>query len=193
MSLPALYAQPSSPDEWRRWAFNHAAEHYQTADLINARLNTPLTLVTTAETTTGNKILEFAAVPSTIVNGYISTAVTDSTNAVIPDGTIINAISSTEVELSNEVTGNVLDGDSIVFTPSSYVALPLFQLNPLDPNDIGIWLYWHQEMHNDANAALNTSGYDLLALDWQDPDELAEWLRLNGDEHVRWDGALNGG
>jgi hypothetical protein len=71
------------------------------------------------------------------------------------------------------------------------LTLQQFCLDPLDPTNRGNWLYWHQIMHNQANAALGTSGNDLLSLDWDDPDAFAEWLRLNGDEHQRFSGLLS--
>ena len=69
--------------------------------------------------------------------------------------------------------------------------LTQFCLDPMDPDNLGLWLYQHQEMHDQVNALLATTGYDLLSYDWDDPDEFAEWLRLNGDEHTRINAALN--
>lgn len=68
--------------------------------------------------------------------------------------------------------------------------LQTFLLSQIDPNDLGMWLYNHQVAHDQANAALGTTGYNLLELDWQDPDQFAQWLRQNGDEHVRISAAL---
>lgn len=65
-----------------------------------------------------------------------------------------------------------------------------FILSPIDPNDLGMWLYQHQTAHDQANEALGTKGYNLLELDWKDPDQFATWLRLNGDEHIRISAAL---
>jgi hypothetical protein len=63
----------------------------------------------------------------------------------------------------------------------------------MNPDDLGMWNYQHQVMHNQLNAALGTQGFDLLELDWQDPDQFTEWLRLNGDEHTRLSAALGVG
>ena len=68
--------------------------------------------------------------------------------------------------------------------------LQSFVLNPMSLDDLGMWLYNHQSMHNQVNAVLGTVGYNLLALDWRDPDQLEEWLFLNGDEHRRFAQAL---
>ena len=59
-----------------------------------------------------------------------------------------------------------------------------FQLDPVDPNDLGLWLYNHQTMHNQLNLLLGTTGYNLLELDWQDPDQLQQWMQWNGNEHL---------
>ena len=63
-------------------------------------------------------------------------------------------------------------------------------LDPLDKNNLGTWLYQHQDTHNQINKLLGLQGNDLLNLDWRDPDQFSEWLRLNGDEHVRINTAL---
>jgi len=68
-----------------------------------------------------------------------------------------------------------------------------YLLDPLDPNDLGMWLYEHQSAHDQANFALGTQGYNLLSLDWQDEDQFAQWLRLNGAEHQRISAALGVG
>lgn len=112
MGLPLLYVRPTSPDEWRAWSFNHAANHY---DFI------------------------FAA--------------------------------------AQQKNQNL----------SQYI------LDPMDPDNLGMWLYQHQEMHNQINAVLATSGFDLLGLDWDDASQFQEWLRLNGDEHIRLSAALGVG
>lgn len=59
-------------------------------------------------------------------------------------------------------------------------------LDPVDQNDLDTFLYQHQVMHNQTNAILGTQGYDLLELDWDDPEQFEQWLRLNGDEHQKW-------
>lgn len=56
-------------------------------------------------------------------------------------------------------------------------------LDPLNPNDIGVWLYQHQLMHDQFESVLGIAGYDLLDVDWQDPAELAGWIHLNADSH----------
>jgi len=68
--------------------------------------------------------------------------------------------------------------------------LTQFLLSPLDPNNLGMWLYQNQESHNDVNAALGTQGYNLLDLDWKDEDQFATWLNLHGEEHQRISAAL---
>jgi hypothetical protein len=62
--------------------------------------------------------------------------------------------------------------------------LQIFVLDPIDPNNLGTWLYQHQIMHSQANQALGLTGQDLLAYDLSDPDQFAEFLRINATEHV---------
>ena len=109
MGLPYIYSQPQSPDDWRKWSFNHAANHY---DMVSA--------------------------------------VQDQKNEQV----------------------------------AQYI------LDPMNPDNLGIWFYQHQIMHAQVNSVLGTQGFDLLALDWSDPDQFQEWLMLNGSEHQRLSAAL---
>ena len=109
MSLPFLYFVPNSDDDWKAWAFNHAADHYS----------------------------------------------------------IVNQ----------------------VFISKSQNLTP-FILSPMDKDDVGMWLYQHAIMHSQMNQAVGTSGNDLLSLDWSDPDQFAQWLRLNATEHQAVSAAL---
>lgn len=85
--------------------------------------------------------------------------------------------------------GNHYDILQAAFT-SKGQNLNQYILDPMNPDDLGTWLYQHQVTHNQINALLGTQGNDLLNLDWRDPEQFASWLRLNGDEHVRISAAL---
>lgn len=65
------------------------------------------------------------------------------------------------------------------------LVLTEYQLDPFDPNNPGVWLYQHQLMHENQNAALGIAGYDLLDVDWQDPAERAGWIQLHFNEHLQ--------
>ena len=112
MSLPLLYAAPTTPAEWAAWSFNHAANHNDIANNINIQKKQNLSI---------------------------------------------------------------------------------YVLDPIEPNNLGDWLYLHQLMHAQANAALGTQGFDLLAYDFTDADGFAMFLRLNGDEHLRLSQAVGVG
>lgn len=57
-------------------------------------------------------------------------------------------------------------------------------LHPFNPNDMGTWLYHHQEMHFAQNQMLGIRGYDLNSLDWQDPNSVRDWFSKHSDEHT---------
>lgn len=79
-----------------------------------------------------------------------------------------------------------LDVVNALTNQNKATGLGVFLLNPMNLDDLGMWLYRHQTMHNQANTALGSSGYNLLSLDWRDDDQLQEWLFLNADEHQRF-------
>lgn len=63
------------------------------------------------------------------------------------------------------------------------VALPEYSLDPVNPNNTGVWERQHQQMHQEMNTLLGTSGFNLLGLDWHDENKLAAWIQLNAVEH----------
>lgn len=65
------------------------------------------------------------------------------------------------------------------------IALPEYLLDPLNPNDTGVWEYQHQLMHDNNNAILGIQGQDLTEVDWKNQRLLAAWIWLNVNEHVQ--------
>lgn len=58
-------------------------------------------------------------------------------------------------------------------------------LDPFDLNDTGDWLQNHQIMHQEMDAILGISGYNLLAVDMTNERQFANWVFLNADEHFK--------
>ena len=63
------------------------------------------------------------------------------------------------------------------------IRLPLYLMDPIPPSDPGDWLRTHQQAHNDFNGVLGIDGVDLTSVDFNDPEQLASWSRLHGEEH----------
>lgn len=66
------------------------------------------------------------------------------------------------------------------------VTLPIYPVDPINFDALGIWLQNHQQMHNAMNGLLNTSGSDLTAVDFRNPEQVAAWIELHFAEHQRW-------
>ena len=60
-----------------------------------------------------------------------------------------------------------------------------YVIDPIDPNDSEGWLLQHQYMHNQMDAVLGISGYDLLNVNLRDQNEFAGWVWLNAQEHYQ--------
>ena len=73
----------------------------------------------------------------------------------------------------------------------SNIVLSEYPLDPFDPNNAGVWTYQHQAMHQQFDPLLNINGYDLLDVNWTDPNELAGWIFLNASEHYQAAQILN--
>ena len=70
-------------------------------------------------------------------------------------------------------------------TTPAPISLAPYPLDPIDVDNLDVWLYNHSVMHAQMDLVLGIDGYDLLDLDWRDPDQLAEWIGFNADEHVQ--------
>lgn len=68
------------------------------------------------------------------------------------------------------------------------LVLPIYLLDPLDLNDANAaatWAYQHQIMHNAQNAVLGIAGQDLLGIQWDDLEAMADWLQTHAYEHTQ--------
>ena len=65
------------------------------------------------------------------------------------------------------------------------VQLPEFVLDPLDLDNVQNWIYLHQLMHNNQDALLGISGYDLTDVSFDDENQFAGWIWLNASEHYQ--------
>lgn len=65
------------------------------------------------------------------------------------------------------------------------VVLPEYVLDPINPNDTGVWDDQHQIMHQDMDAVLGISGFDLTGVDFKNRDTLVNWVQLHASEHYQ--------
>jgi hypothetical protein len=184
MSLPALYGQPDDPASWQAWAWNHQANHFDIVQAGTRFQQTSPTLTTNIGSLAGGFVLGFASTTGIQIGMIVS-------SAGIPDGAEVVALNATQAQIGLALTSNISSGATIQFYPGANVkALDQFQLSPVDPNNLGMWLYNHSVMHAQINLVLGTQGFNLLTYDFQDPDQFQEFLQANGDEHVRICSAL---
>ena len=66
------------------------------------------------------------------------------------------------------------------------LAIPEYVIDPLNVNDLGLFGFQHQTLHNDVNFVLGVSGNDLSEINWSDPGEREGWIFLNFTEHQAW-------
>ncbi len=82
-----------------------------------------------------------------------------------------------------------VDINRVIFNTTG-VALPSYVLDPIDPENTGVWSYQHQLMHQAQNAVLGIDGNDLLDVDFKNQNELAGFVQLNASEHYQAANAL---
>ena len=56
------------------------------------------------------------------------------------------------------------------------ILLPEFVLDPFDPLAPGVWLLNHQTMHDNIDNIIGLPSYNLLDLNWADPEARQDWL-----------------
>ena len=59
------------------------------------------------------------------------------------------------------------------------IILPEYLLDPINPNDIDVFLNNHQQMHNDLDAILDISTVDLQNVDWEDETQRVGWFQAH--------------
>lgn len=63
------------------------------------------------------------------------------------------------------------------------VNLTLYAMDPISTKDPATWLEIHQRAHVEFTSVLGIAGVDLMAVNFNDPEQMASWIRLHGDEH----------
>lgn len=71
------------------------------------------------------------------------------------------------------------------------IALAEYVLDPFNPQDSGVWVYQHQQMHSIVDQILGIDGFDLSDVDFGDTGSLAAFVYLNGNEHYQMANILN--
>lgn len=63
------------------------------------------------------------------------------------------------------------------------VDLTSYQIEPINPNDMGSFLQRNASLHGDMNATLGLQSTNLLDANFQKPNELEAWIKLHAQEH----------
>ena len=63
------------------------------------------------------------------------------------------------------------------------VYLPEYVLDPFDPQASGGWFYNHQLMHNNMDAILGVSPFDLIDVQWSDEAQRIGWVQSHAQQH----------
>lgn len=66
------------------------------------------------------------------------------------------------------------------------INLPYYVIDPMPFSDIGVWLYEHQQWHNNINGILGVAGLDFTSVDFSNEEQAASWIRLHFSEHLSW-------
>ncbi len=89
--------------------------------------------------------------------------------------------------LANEALHNQVAAAVLKQKSKHLVSLPL---RPLVPADATGWALRHYAMHTQVNDVLGTAGNDLAVIDFENPEQLANWSYLHAQEHRSWNVTL---
>lgn len=65
------------------------------------------------------------------------------------------------------------------------VRITEYILDPMDPQNLSVWLDQHQQLHQQTDSLLGIASNDLLDVNWEDQNERAGWIFLNSSEHYQ--------
>ncbi len=80
--------------------------------------------------------------------------------------------------------------DTIYRLSNGIIALNQWILEPISRENLAAWAYNHQQMHQDMDAILGIAGFDLRGINFDNQEDLADWILLNADEHSQAANAL---
>lgn len=208
MPLAEISTIPQTTDDLRAWSFAHMANHRDILRIVNTNpgINGSVT-PTFSELASPNQD-DYQLTESSIVNagtGYWQGATGAWSADVGSNGWFMNgaptiqfaftqgkitqvgftAASSNPGIVYETSAPNVGVLPSIVVTGMAKAILTEYPLDPIDLANFDLWLYHHQVMHSQMDAVLGIAGYNLLELDWNDPDQLQSWIAYNLNEHVQ--------
>lgn len=63
--------------------------------------------------------------------------------------------------------------------------LAAYVLDPINTDNMALWEYQHQVMHNQMNAVLGIAGQNLTGIDWTDPEAIGQFIDDNASEHLK--------
>jgi hypothetical protein len=65
-----------------------------------------------------------------------------------------------------------------------------YQVEPMSPNTLDLFLYNNSQMHDDMNTTLNLTSVDLTDVDFKDPKQVEAWITLHYQEHYNAEAVL---
>jgi sulfite reductase beta subunit-like hemoprotein len=65
------------------------------------------------------------------------------------------------------------------------IQLPAYILDPLNADNMQVWLDQHQALHSQMDFLLGINGFNLDSVNWRDENERAGWIWLNAQEHYQ--------
>lgn len=63
------------------------------------------------------------------------------------------------------------------------IILEQFQIYPVSPNRVDVWLEQHQKQHDTMNRALGIPGADLSSVDFKNKREFDSWIFMHELQH----------
>lgn len=178
MAVNSLLNTPKSLNDWQRWSFNHAQDHLKIIQDIQATTGN----ITSIALTNGGS--GYTSIPGVVLDSNGSGAAF----SVTIKGGVITAISVTSEGVgyrSNlfEFTGGGGTGATAEIGLNPYVALQVYQLDPINLQSPQDFIWHHAQTHTDMNGALGLQSIDLSEIDFEDENALEAWIFSNYQEH----------
>lgn len=190
MSTSQLWNPPKTPEELSVWSTANYVDHQDINYAISRKSSViaSLSVVAGGSGYTSDPIVTIA--PPDLKGGIQATATFTTVNSKLQ----LN-LTNPGIGYSQAPTVTVTGGGGtgiVVKAVVNYIALQVFQLDPIPMNDLATWNLNHQLIHLQMLNVVNQQSSDLGYLDPNDPEGMEEYVFDHIQDHNSARDALTG-
>lgn len=179
-----LWNLPRTPTDRAIWSLANRVDHDEIRTAIERQSSVVKSIAVTAAGSGYTSVPTVEIGPPNGVPGTQATATaTLSATGTIASITVTNAGLGYFAAPEITISGGAGAGGAAQATVN-YTLLQVYPLDPIPENALDQWFTWHQQTHEDMLNALNLPGSDQESVDFNNPDDLENWIFLHIQDHI---------